>query len=168
MPNWCRNTLIVTKGEPTVVLESIRIEVSLFDFNTLIAMPREIADAPADPCMSVPEWYRWSIQNWGTKWNSVCAEKSSTSAHNTVHFNTAWAPPVPVFEALAKRFPDHEFTIYSDEWANHLHCAFLIKDGELVAKNEPCFCFGNDEDDVALTPEASKQLLSAFGAKEAI
>lgn len=168
MPNWCRNTLIITKGEPTVVFDAIRTESSLFDFNALIPMPREIADAPADPSMAVPEWYRWSIQNWGTKWNSAYAEYSSTSPHNTIHFDTAWAPPVPVFEALAERFPDHEFTIYSDEWMNHFHYTFLIKDGELVAKNEPCSCFDDDENDAVLTPEASQKLIAAFGAEEAI
>jgi hypothetical protein len=131
MPNWCSNTLTITKGVPSVVLDAIRTEHSLFDFNTLIPTPREIADA-----------YHWSIQNWGTKWNSASARYSATSPHNTIHFDTAWAPPVPVFEALAERFPEHEFTIRSLDEYMLFHYKFLLKDGEFSWRNEPCVLRG--------------------------
>ena len=45
MPNWCSNTLTITKGEPSVVLDAIRTERWLFDFDALIPKHREIADA---------------------------------------------------------------------------------------------------------------------------
>jgi len=167
MPNWCRNTLIIANGDPKLVFDAIRTESSLFDFNTLMPMPIEIDNAPVDSTTRVPEWYRWLVQNWGTKWNSANAEYSVKSPHNTLHFDTAWKPPVPVFEALAERFPNHEFTIYSDEWINHFHYTFLIKGGRLLAKTETCSCFEQDSNAV-LTPEASQDLLAEFGAKEVI
>lgn len=48
------------------------------------------------------DWYSWSCDKWGTKWNSYdCV----WYADNLVRFSTAWASPRPVFEALHKLFP---------------------------------------------------------------
>lgn len=50
-------------------------------------------------------WYQWAIDKWGTKWNSMhCRVESDEPLQ--IRFDTAWAPPVPVFEALAERFPN--------------------------------------------------------------
>jgi hypothetical protein len=168
MPNWCRNTLIITKGEPKPVFDAVRTESSLFDFNSLIPLPREIADAPVHPSMVVPEWYRWSCQNWGTKWNSAYAQYSSASPRNTIHFDTAWGPPVPVFEALAKRFPEHEIAVYSDEDMNHLHATFALKEGGVVWTRQQCSCIAcDDAGDRQITREAAAEPRALFGAEEA-
>lgn len=64
-----------------------------------------------------PTWYEWSIENWGTKWN----------AYNTIHwdevdfesdtmsFQTAWSPPLPVIRALAKLTGESFRMSYYDE-----------------------------------------------------
>lgn len=49
-------------------------------------------------------WYDWSIANWGTKWNAYSF--SMLEDEQAFKFDTAWSPPVPVFEALAERFPN--------------------------------------------------------------
>jgi hypothetical protein len=53
------------------------------------------------------DWYSWSIQNWGTKWNSY-SFKMIKQSKTMVEFNfdTAWSFPEPVFDALAKEFPE--------------------------------------------------------------
>lgn len=43
-PNWCQNSLIVTKGDPKIIFESVHTESSAFDFNTLVPMPADIGD----------------------------------------------------------------------------------------------------------------------------
>lgn len=54
-----------------------------------------------------PTWYEWAITNWGTKWD-VCSEIELDD--NSISFDTAWAPPVPVLAELSKRNPNKEVT----------------------------------------------------------
>ena len=58
------------------------------------------------------DWYDWSIENWGTKWNSCDADWYE----NEAEFTTAWDAPVPIFCALAQMFPNVEIEVcYADE-----------------------------------------------------
>jgi hypothetical protein len=58
-------------------------------------------------------WYDWSVQNWGTKWNSCDPQKANDS---TLVFTTAWSAPHPILEALTARFPGVYFThVWADE-----------------------------------------------------
>jgi hypothetical protein len=46
------------------------------------------------------DWYSWSYANWGTKWNachSEIAEDCAANGYIEIRFDTAWAPPLPVF-----------------------------------------------------------------------
>ena len=47
------------------------------------------------------DWYEWSINNWGTKWDA-CEVMIDDS---TILFETAWSPCSPVIEKLAHLFP---------------------------------------------------------------
>lgn len=47
-------------------------------------------------------WYTWSIENWGTKWNSY---SGSMIDDRTLRFQTAWSPPEPVMIKLSAMFP---------------------------------------------------------------
>lgn len=53
------------------------------------------------------DWYDWRFANWGTKFNSrdVGVERIEDDSF-LVFFNTAWSPPVPVFEALCKKYQE--------------------------------------------------------------
>ena len=58
------------------------------------------------------DWYDWSIENWGTKWNA-CATVVDSDA---IEFQTAWSTPIPVFVELSKRLKDITITVdYADE-----------------------------------------------------
>lgn len=47
-------------------------------------------------------WYSWSIANWGTKWNAYDVEiLEHTQEQLVFRFDTAWSPPMPIFDALA-------------------------------------------------------------------
>ena len=61
-----------------------------------------------------PTWYGWSIENWGTKWNSYDFEElESSPGRYEFKFDTAWSVPEPVLSELAKRYPDIKFEIVS-------------------------------------------------------
>lgn len=57
-------------------------------------------------------WYDWSCEKWGTKWNS----SESFVDENTIWFETAWSTPEPVMIELSNKFPNINFIIeYADE-----------------------------------------------------
>lgn len=55
----------------------------------------------------------FAFQNWGTKWNPVDTEVDLHAG--TVSFYTAWFCPIPVLEALSRRFPDDLIDVVFDE-----------------------------------------------------
>ena len=63
-----------------------------------------------------------------TKWNASETRYSTTDPERVIWLDTPWDPPVPVLETLAKRFPEHEIVVYSDEDMNHLHVTFTLKE----------------------------------------
>ena len=70
-------------------------------------------------------WYDWRIDNWGCKWNAADAEVYD----NKISFRTPWSAPLPIFEALAQKFPDVQITCaYSEE-------QFGIYVGKIIFKN---------------------------------
>ena len=165
MPNWVVNTLKVINGDPQEIFEFVRTEKSVFDFNNLIPMPEHIQNTDEEVIRAsgfkLPAWYAWGVDNWGTKWNASEARYSTKEPDTAIWFDTAWAPPVPVFEALAKRFPEHEIVVYSHEYMNHLHVTFVLKQGGLTWTEDACRCF--EEDGSPLT----KAELDVFGIEEA-
>jgi len=70
------------------------------------------------------DWYGWSIANWGTKWNSysyseIRYEGDSPDADVfEFQFDTAWNTPDPIWEALAKEFPELTFEVsgFDEGW----------------------------------------------------
>ena len=53
-------------------------------------------------------WYSWNRTHWGTKWNSYSFHPVSDDPLQFL-FETAWAFPEPIFEALAREFPFLQF-----------------------------------------------------------
>ena len=82
---------------------------NLFREDMTLEKERDLAE------QGIPTWYDWNRQNWGTKWNAYSHDNPdrwmTVAQEDTLHcwrisFNTAWAPPTPVIEALMRRFPD--------------------------------------------------------------
>lgn len=58
------------------------------------------------------DWYSWSCENWGTKWNACRTEISEKCLNNTwveIRFDTAWAAPSPIFRRMFEMFPNLSF-----------------------------------------------------------
>lgn len=53
-------------------------------------------------------WYPWAIANWGTKWDAFRFAETGEDPYS-FRFETAWSFPLPVFNAIAARYPDLAF-----------------------------------------------------------
>tara|TARA_S200000501_G_scaffold373771_1_gene421727 strand:- start:2164 stop:2799 length:636 start_codon:yes stop_codon:yes gene_type:complete len=109
-------------GEPQDHTTS-RVEENDFNFDAIVPMPEELKDTEKNyqnesnqkliDKYGSDNWYDWSCQNWGTKWNTNSPEWET---ENYIEFDTAWATPEPIWRALAEQHPNVMFTIqYADE-----------------------------------------------------
>ena len=62
-------------------------------------------------------WYDWRNQNWGTKWDAYSMEIDDDSMPNgfEVEFETAWAPPEEICNAIREQFDDLCVSWFYDE-----------------------------------------------------
>ena len=62
-------------------------------------------------------WYNWRIQNWGTKWDaySMCIDDCDMPNGFEVEFETAWAPPEEICNAIREQFDDLSISWFYDE-----------------------------------------------------
>lgn len=144
MPNWVSNGIVI-EGSDTDVQEFLekakkvheapsgyRIdEDDSFRFWNFIPVPKEVWDeyypngegslSMDDQKRNPNNWYDWNINNWGTKWEacrpSTDFELNHTHKTGTAHieFDTAWAPPEFVFQAMVAQHPNLKFKIRSVE-----------------------------------------------------
>ena len=80
------------------------------DFNKLIPMPDDVyqGNLGAKEMKEYPgtkNWYGWSVENWGTKWNAYDFENLPKIKDGIV-FNTAWSSVPAIVQKISERFPD--------------------------------------------------------------
>ena len=99
MPNYVRNILVFNE---TVNLSQFKSDENEFDFNNIIKTPDDIFQGEIgkeeEELYGEKTWYRWNIDNWGTKWNS----SNPIIYRNGVEFTTAWSYPLPILLELRK------------------------------------------------------------------
>lgn len=112
MPNWCNNTITIKGSVESIrnlweeACEEANDETGLL--NAIMPMPKELHDTTA-PSEDGNDWYNWRVNNWGTKWE-VSTEGLEFTDHGdgtaTISgwFDSAWAPPIGVYEQFAKDF----------------------------------------------------------------
>ena len=93
MPNWCANSTTFKHEDPEQItrLKTAFLEDKLFT---------EFAPRPAD---IGEDWYHWSIENWGTKWDVAGSNDGVVDVKEneiTLYFDTAWSPPLEFYIAL--------------------------------------------------------------------
>ena len=82
------------------------------------------------------DWYEWSINNWGTKWNAYDHELSEDDT--VVRFDTAWAHPYPVITKLSEMYPDVLLAvIYADEDLGSNFGAYAMQNGVMSEMPTP-------------------------------
>jgi hypothetical protein len=127
MPNWCENSFTVSHKDPEMVRKFVDAvsEGNLCD--TFLPMPEELKEttspSPSNAALiekyGASDWYSWCVENWGTKWDVCDGEAFFTVEDETEasgFFNTAWSPPIPVFNKLTELEFDIDF-LYKEEGA---------------------------------------------------
>lgn len=151
MPNWVKNHVLIMDRQ--AIKDCVKTEhrqgngweedVEFFDFNEIIPMPKELENAnktyPIDDeektnkelikKYGADNWYDWSVDNWGTKWNTNSVRKISPQA---VEFDTAWATPEPLIKALSEKYHTTVSVCYADEDLGNNCGEYEYKDGEKV------------------------------------
>ena len=108
MPNWCDNSMYLYNADKTKI----------------DALEKELQEKDSEIFKHLRpykgEWdYMWCVENWGTKWEANVIDYFRDGDNNiTVYFETAWGPPITLYEYLE-----------SQEWKIEAHY------------NEPGVCF---------------------------
>ena len=88
------------------------VENNEFDFNGILPMPKHSDTFFAEGGLGSDEkekygknnWYDWSIENWGTKWNAYDVRFTGHSDEKLVlQIDTAWDTPRGIWKALEKQ-----------------------------------------------------------------
>ena len=108
MPNWtANNVLFVGKRKQLETLkDTLKSDENDFDFNNIIPMPKNIfrgnLGREEEEKYGKNNWYDWSIENWGTKWNSVGTRVELKDGSLYYTFDTAWDCPREIVNALMR------------------------------------------------------------------
>jgi len=142
MPNWCDLELrVLDDGDCEELKEYLSGKDSIgrqadVTFHKLIPMPDNIfrGDLGEEErkLYGVYNWYDWSIEHWGTKWDACRAQFTP----ECVMFSTAWCMPTPWLKKLAERAAIDGRTIklnvwYEGEPKEDAFEGYLLKDGKL-------------------------------------
>lgn len=138
MPNWFYFSLNVS-GKKEDVQEFVQnvkgsrdydTEGYEFDFNHFIPQPENIfrgalgvKEEKHCEDNGLPNWYRWNIDNWGTKWNASVEDSWVVSDLENVYsyqynLRTAWADPRPIIVKMIEKYPHLDFEIQGEEESN--------------------------------------------------
>jgi hypothetical protein len=93
------------------------------------------------------DWYSWSVENWGTKWDAYMVSLEESPGRLEYQFDTAWSLPMPVILKLVKEFPQLDF---EHRYFDEMHEFWGIetyKNGECVSVRESEV---NDERDLCM------------------
>ena len=91
------------------------------------------------------DWYLWSINNWGTKWD--CYEVTTDVFEDEIYieFQTAWNTPMGVFEAITQKYPKLSISVnYADEDLGNNCGVMEFKGGEQIYDESCNYEFARD------------------------
>jgi hypothetical protein len=132
MPNWCNNT---------VELKNTREKVEQFEnflndnegknwFDFFAPCPQELLDVgDVDPKKindeliekyGASDWYTWSVNNWGCKWNCDAQSWHVEEAEDgkfviKFWFDSPWGPPEALYELINDPVDLNGWSVYA-EW----------------------------------------------------
>ena len=108
IPNWCLNNATITHDDPAKLNELLDAYKAGNLFEHYLPTPRD----PDDPTKLIGEgkqvelggfdWYNFRLNKWGTKWD--VGGKDAVYSDNpdglVLSFNTAWSPPIGLYDKL--------------------------------------------------------------------
>lgn len=97
------------------IYEDFVVKPTAISFHNLIPCPNDETYHTRGGTGTNPDgWYAWNSKHWGTKWDASDDQfhvwpseyKMSKGNNNIIQlcltFETAWSPPIPIYNALAK------------------------------------------------------------------
>lgn len=131
MPNWCDNNLTIAHDDPKMIKKLVKAWKADKFFGTIYPEPdykttpvaetyphitaqfakteEDKAKALAnEPTIRENSWWDWRVQNWGTKWEIATndyqdPQVSSDGKSMFVYFDSAWSPPIGIYEKLVEQ-----------------------------------------------------------------
>jgi hypothetical protein len=76
------------------------------------------------------EWYTWSLDNWGVKWDAVRPTVKFDLLTITLCFDSPWGCPEHFVRELSKLYPNATFEMVSGSIENDCHYEFTCEDGK--------------------------------------
>lgn len=137
MPNWCYNQMEAHGSEQELkeFCKKVKSKNRLLDFKKIIPYDRKqriqckkewlkrkkennLSSFYIDDFESY--WfnqygYNWCINTWGTKWGASSVSLQENDGWILFSFDTAWSPPIGIYEKLIELFPNLVFQIYYEE-----------------------------------------------------
>lgn len=130
MPNWCRNQITI-QSKDKQLLRNLRDDLEDMNGKGLLhymyPMPHELRNTTKGSNSETNQefidkygfdnWYDWSLHNWGTKWDVdfdlefVSFADIDTATPLTLKFNSAWSPPLAVWQKFVDRYPKGTFEV---------------------------------------------------------
>lgn len=172
MPNWCNNFVEIsgTKeqldrvakafGEGRLCDEFIPIPAELRDTTS---PNRDEASAEAlREKYGASDWYDFCVNNWGTKWDvggdvDYGGIGRDSEEYLTISFDSAWAPPIGLYEALE----DEGMTVRAYYYESGMAFAGIFENGY-----DECYSLESTADEVKeQIPEALDEM---FGITESM
>jgi len=152
MPNWCSNKVLINgpNEDMEILIAAVISEDSSFSLAKILVPPEELLNEPSPMRDKVKaaefikkygtsSWYDWQNDKWGTKWDvhaTTIYDRTEVTlpGGRTVlyEFDSAWAPPLPVYLALAERFPNTNIYACYDEPGMDFSGWCAYSKGELV------------------------------------
>jgi hypothetical protein len=124
MPNWCSNGVTISHEDPAKIAALAEAMRDGNFLNHIIPVPQELTDTVAgsfgdDERQALLEaqtksniekygygnWYDFCVARWGTKWDVSCdggVDVSDDGLTINASFESAWAPPCHVYEAMVE------------------------------------------------------------------
>ena len=154
MPNWCYNSFDLYG--PKDKLDKIYDQVNSYAkdgekglLDALCPMPQEVRDTLKEGS-ETQDWYSWSIDNWGTKWEVQTELELVDIGENETRisgsFDSAWGPPIQAYETFLANNPECELSSEYEEPGmdfagtfynnNHQHLDNLTEYADEVIKNK--------------------------------
>lgn len=156
MPNWCSNYVYI-KGNQTVI-DKICKEINGEKeypklFSLFYPVPEELNYTVSHPPTKTDEemlelekkygskdWYDWSINNWGCKWDAREIEimesdleiMESYPKEICLRFDTPWGPPTDFYTKLANDYKVELNATYTEEGMSFFgKWQSIVKDSEV-------------------------------------
>ena len=96
MPNWCMNNLTISHEDTEKVNEFVEAYKRGETCEYYLPTPKRDDGELSD------DWWDYRVNNWGTKWDFGGENEFIAQSGNGVicSFDTAWAPPIGLYEHL--------------------------------------------------------------------